>query len=120
MLLETVSYSAQAGLKSFVRGDQLQVPIQYRLAFRELGLSIGLKGVMALHYWGAKDLKLIVPESPLQRQLETLTGYLPLAAEIEKFWLDGKNREAETWREHREINMVMLATSLAPEGFLSI
>jgi hypothetical protein len=40
--------------------------------------------------------------------------------EIEGFWLEGRNRESETWREHRDINMVMLATSLAPDGFLSI
>jgi hypothetical protein len=31
--------------------------------------------------------------------------------------MDGKNREASTWIEHREINMVMFATSLAPNGF---
>jgi hypothetical protein len=34
--------------------------------------------------------------------------------------LDGKNRRAGTWTEHREINTVMLATSLAPGGFLGI
>jgi hypothetical protein len=56
----------------------------------------------------------------LQRKIAALKGYLPLAGEIEDFWLEGSNRETETWREHREINMVMLATSLAPDGFLSI
>ena len=45
---------------------------------------------------------------------------MPLREQIEGFWLEGKNREAGTWTEHREINMVMLATSLAPEGFLGI
>jgi len=43
----------------------------------------------------------------------------PLLRKI-AYWLEGRNREAETWREHREINMVMLATSLAPNGFLSL
>jgi hypothetical protein len=47
-------------------------------------------------------------------------GYLPLRKKIEQFWMDGKNRGASTWIEHREINMVMLATSLAPGGFLRI
>jgi hypothetical protein len=56
----------------------------------------------------------------LQRKIAALKGYLPLAGEIEDFWLEGSNREAETWREHREINMVMLATCLVPNGFLSI
>jgi hypothetical protein len=47
-------------------------------------------------------------------------GYLPLAGIIERFWLDNKNREDGNWQEHRDINMVMLATSLAPEGFLAV
>jgi hypothetical protein len=53
------------------------------------------------------------------RQYEFLE-YVPLKEKIEQFWLDDKNREAFTWTEHREINMVMLATSLAPDGFLGI
>jgi len=44
----------------------------------------------------------------------------PCCEGIEKFWLDPASRENKTWRAHREINMVMLATSLAPEGFLSL
>ena len=95
-------------------------PAAYRLAFRELGLSIGLKGVVPLRHWSDKNQELIVPKSPLQRKIKALSGYLSLAGEIEGFWLEGGNREAETWREHREINMVMLATSLAPDAFLSI
>ena len=42
-------------------------------------------------------------------------GYMPLRETIENFWIDGKNRQASTWIEHREINMVMLATSLVEE-----
>lgn len=34
--------------------------------------------------------------------------------------MDGRNQEAGCWTEHREINMVMLGTSLAPEEFLGI
>jgi hypothetical protein len=34
--------------------------------------------------------------------------------------MDDRNRQASTWIEHREINMVMLATSLAPDEFLMI
>jgi hypothetical protein len=34
--------------------------------------------------------------------------------------MDADNRGSAAWVEHREINMVMLATSLAPSGFLSI
>jgi hypothetical protein len=119
-LLESVVDAALAGLEGFVGGSPLNIPPAYRLAFRELGLSIGLKGVVLLRGWSERHPELIAPKSPLERKIESLTGYLPLAGEIEGFWLEGRNREAETWRDHREINMVMLATSLAPDGFLSI
>lgn len=119
-LLEYVVDAALAGLEAFAGGDLLKYPAAYRLAFRELGLSIGLKGVVQLRGWSEKNPELIAPENHLRRKIEALMSYLWLAGEIESFWLEGNNREAGTWREHREINMVMLAASLAPDGFLSI
>jgi hypothetical protein len=116
LLLESVIDAALAGLAAFTESAPLRIPAAYRLPFRELGLAIGLKGVMPLRDWAEKSAQ----QTPLRRKIVTLTGFLPLAGEIEDFWLEGSNREAGTWREHREINMVMLATSLAPEGFLSI
>lgn len=56
----------------------------------------------------------------LAERAAALVGYLPLAERIEMFWLDGKNRADATWSEHREINMVMLATCLDPEEFLTV
>ena len=47
-----------------------------------------------------------------------LMRYKPLIETIENFWLEDSARKANTWREHLDINMVMLATSLAPDGFL--
>ncbi|MGB9081611.1 MAG: hypothetical protein WCD00_09935 [Desulfuromonadaceae bacterium] len=119
-LLEAVVDAALAGLAAFAGSSSLSYPAAYRLAFRELGLSIGLKGAVPLREWSKKNPEFIVPGSTLPRKLGELAGYLPLAGEIERFWLEGRNRESGTWREHREINMVMLATSLAPDGFLSI
>lgn len=46
--------------------------------------------------------------------------YLPLVRDIEAFWLDPRNRESETWKAHLDINTVMLATSLSPDGFLTV
>jgi hypothetical protein len=46
--------------------------------------------------------------------------FVPLGETIERFWMDEKNTATDSWTGHREINMVMLATSLAPEEFLSI
>jgi hypothetical protein len=51
-------------------------------------------------------------------RLDDLAGYLPLAGEIERFWLEPGHRESSNWRNHRDINDVMLATSLAPAGYL--
>jgi hypothetical protein len=32
----------------------------------------------------------------------------------------GEHRDDATWREHQDINAVMLATSLAPDGYLAL
>ena len=44
-LLETLLDSSLIGLESFVKDNSLRVPVHYRLAFRELGMSIGLRAV---------------------------------------------------------------------------
>ncbi|HOI13389.1 MAG TPA: hypothetical protein PLG75_05995 [Methanoculleus sp.] len=113
VLLPFVLGAAQSGLARFARGGTLRYPADYRLAFRELGLSIGLRGVGP---FAAR-----VQENPdLSRRADALMRYLPLADEIERFWMDPENREAGTWTQNREINTVMLATSLAPAEFLAV
>ena len=119
-LLESVVDAALAGLAAFAGSNSLKYPAAYRLAFRELGLSIGLKAAVPLRDWSRKNRERIAAGSPLLRKIEELAEYVPLAGEIESFWLEGRNRTSETWREHKEINMVMLATTLAPDGYLSI
>jgi hypothetical protein len=37
--------------------------------------------------------------------------------DIEIFWLESCNQKSDTWLEHLDINRVMLATSLVPDGF---
>lgn len=54
----------------------------------------------------------------LQPRLEELVRHLPLSEEIEQFWIDEMNKGTKNWNDHRDINMVMLATTLAPEQFL--
>jgi len=51
-------------------------------------------------------------------RLELLWRYAPVRAEIESFWLPPEHRRVRTWLDHEDINDVMLATSLVPEGFL--
>jgi hypothetical protein len=50
--------------------------------------------------------------------VEQLSPYVPLRAEVEKFWSQPAHRRVDGWLEHSDINDVMLATSLRPEGFL--
>jgi hypothetical protein len=118
-LLEDIISSTVAGLEFFFRKNPLNLPARYRLAFREFGLSIGL------HAAGKFDR--LMADNPasfnttsVEGQIENILRFSRFAPIIEDFWLDPANQRAETWIEHRDINEVMLATSLAPEGFLAV
>ncbi|MDD1664752.1 MAG: hypothetical protein LUQ32_05305 [Methanomicrobiales archaeon] len=119
-LLGDVLEATLCGLDAFADSGCQGLPADYRLAFRELGLSIGLSGVDRLLHLIHENPGLFGTDSSLQVQAEALLPYLPLGETITNFWTDERNREAGSWTEHREINMVMLATSLVPEGFLHI
>jgi len=93
-------------------------PAEYRLAFRELGLSIGLHAVGSM-----QEIARTRPElfgNGLEYFLDDLGKYIPLRESIEDFWRTPGNQQAETWRDHLDINRVMLATSLVPDEFLAI
>lgn len=55
-----------------------------------------------------------------RKQVESLVRYVPVGKSIENFWMKEENRKTINWTEHRQINMVMLATSLIPGGFYNI
>ncbi len=95
-VLAAVTY----GLPRYLQMPDLRWPASQRLGFRELGLAIGLHAV-----------------EPIERAGE-LRRYTPLARAIESFWCD--HQQASTWLEHRDINEVMLATSLHPKGFVEL
>jgi hypothetical protein len=102
-LLDALATAALHGLRSYATKPHLRLPADERLAFRELGLAIGL---------AAADLM----EQGAHRS--QLARHAPLRAEIESFWLREEHRRTDTWLQHADINDVMLATVLAPEGFL--
>jgi hypothetical protein len=54
----------------------------------------------------------------VRARLDQLEQYVPMRSDIERFWLEPDHRRVETWLDHENINDVMLATSLEPEGFL--
>ncbi len=110
-LAPSVMSAARHGLASFQKSRTLALPAGYRLAFRELGLAIGLAAVEYL---------------PTGFPAGTTAGhgtgafrsYLPLRETITAFWMDERNQASATWIDHREINTVMLATALFPDGYL--
>jgi hypothetical protein len=117
-LLDALLSAALPGLFYFARQNDLGLPASQRLAFRELGLAIGLAGI------GLVEEAVGQPSSALsarvRKGLEELRPHVDLGSEIQSFWLDPEHREARSWSEHRDINEVMLATSLVSEGFLRI
>lgn len=119
-LLEALLMSSGRGLLQFMGGNTLRARADYRLAFRELGLSIGLHAVSRMRDKLADGKAEISNADRLQRILEELAKFMPVAAHIENFWLKQENQQAESWSAHRDINEVMLAASLLPDAFLSL
>jgi len=119
-LLETVAASALIGLDSYVSEASLKLPADYRLAFRELGLSIGLQALERLKGLLEQYTGVFKKYRSAQSHLERLMQYVPLREAINAFWLERKNRESAAWMAHRNINMVMLATSLSPDGYIAL
>jgi hypothetical protein len=111
-VIEASLMGALAGLDEYARWN-LQTPLhaRRRLAFRELGLAIGLAAV--------EPLTAIAPPR-LRNLIAELERYTPLRHALETFWLQPENQQAESWLEHADINTVMLATSLHPDGFLTL
>lgn len=100
-------------LNNFQRQD-LSNDASQRLAFRECGLSLGIRILK-----GMKNKLDIHSISTAQMQCYDL-----LANEIENFWLDMENQKSVTWTKYLDINAVTLAASLLassqPEVFLGI
>ena len=119
MLLNLLAYALE-GVEGFLHTDTLKYPAQYRLAFREFGLSIGLHGVAWIQTLVSKYSEYFSEPAKLQELLSALEVYSSLCGLIEDFWLDDENQKSSTWIEHLDINAVMLATSLDPEGYLRI
>lgn len=110
--------AAKNGIISFIHSAALQGSAEHRLAFRELGLSIGLHALEKMHS--------VITHNPdlhkggLMQDIESLMKIVPLSETIENFWRAPANQNARSWQDHFDINCVMLATSLAPGAFLSV
>jgi hypothetical protein len=117
-LLEALLDGCSRGLASFLRARPLARPASHRLAFRELGLAIGLKAVAAIAYEIRQ--RSLDNRAALRRATDWLLRHESLGAEIIDDWLPSSRQQDESWRAHQDINDVMLATALIPDTFLSI
>jgi len=104
--------------RSYSQQGDLRQPASRRLGFREIGLAIGLSGLGVIEREVRAQRPRFAGRAELHRCLEALAPYAALGPLIESFWLDPERRRTRTWAEHRDINEVMLATSLVPEGHL--
>lgn len=81
---------ACVGIDHLLNGKTFNKPVDSRLAFRECALSHGIR------VW--------------QKEGSYMEDYIPLAEEIESFWLNAIS--TDTWRDHEDINAVTLSASL--------
>jgi hypothetical protein len=119
-LLESLLDASSSGLRVVVTQRQLEMPAAQRLPFRELGLAIGLRAAQRIHSRSAGVWLAAHNGDALRRVIDSLVRQTGLASTIEEFWRDPENRRSPTWNDHREINEVMLATALAPHGYLDV
>ena len=116
--LEELLRAALYGLQFYIRGNPFTFPAETRLGFRELGLAIGLRAL--------PRIRALLERHPdelgtpgVRSTMAQLAELEPLGSGIERFWLAPSQRRSVNWQNHLDINEVMLATSLAPAGFLS-
>lgn len=117
-MLSTLLHSAKGGVDAFSLTDTLSYPAEYRLAFRELGLSIGLQTIEKMMLAIKQHPGRFPQQQSLILQLADFSPHLPLMKKIKMFWLTAINQQSNTWTEHIDINSVMLATSLGSDGYL--
>ncbi|HEV8150687.1 MAG TPA: hypothetical protein VGP61_10930, partial [Gemmatimonadales bacterium] len=110
--------AAVSGLEAWLRQRPLSDGAEQRLAFRELGLSLGLHAAGRLQAELEEHPDRFEQLPGVQASLAALSVHAPLSERIESFWLEPRQQGSQSWLAHEDINAVMLATSLAPLGYL--
>ena len=118
--LEALLHDIEDSLQAFATHNQLNMPAEYRLAFREIGLAIGLEAISRIQKCIERHPDNFNNADQLASTLTRLSRFEWLIDFIDSFWSDPHHRSVNSWLEHADINNVMLATSLAPDGFLQL
>jgi hypothetical protein len=111
-LLHQIMRGCEDGIDLLIADQLLTRPTSQRLAFRELGLAIGLQTLPTILETTNEIASRLSNKWRFQWQ--------PLAKEIVGIWLSRAQSDDQMWHEHQDINDVMLATALMPDTFLSV
>lgn len=113
LLLKHMLRDAHEGLDLWARSGAAARSARSRLAFRELGLAIGIQGLRWMQKRAGADRE-------IESQLKAMEEYLPLARTLTSFWAAPVNQQSPAWAQLQDINAVMLAAALMPQGFLML
>lgn len=89
------------GLEMYANMHDPNRSVNLRLAFRECGLSLGLRAIYEFK-----------ERTDLKDDFEKINRYMYLANDIESFWADTEKHTAYIWKEYLDINSVSLASSI--------
>jgi len=118
--LEVLLHDIEHSLHTFIAQNQLNEKAEYRLAFRELGLAIGLLTINRILTHIEKHSEKFANATQLRAVLSRLLGFKGIHEYIVSFWLEPEHQSVKTWTEHADINNVMLATTLTSDGYLQL
>lgn len=119
-LIHDILADSGMGLGFYAKSNHLKISADYRLAFRELGLAIGLEAIGRLENYIRQHPDLFFPINQWELEIEPLKEYEKYIGQIQKFWMIPANQQSKSWKEHENINRVMLGTCLEPDGYLLI
>jgi len=114
-LLRPMLSASLTSVREVLRSPDLGRPSRERLAFRELGLAIGLRA--------AGEIVKALPELPTRLRppgIDELERYVGVADRVVGTWLEPAARATASWRAHEDINEVMLATALLPDEHIRV
>lgn len=115
-LLARMLDDADRSLDALDADRLLSLPADRRVAFRELGLAIGLAAVSRLATALEADADPVADW--LRPDVRRLAARAPLGECIVAFWSEPAPQASPSWTEHTHISAVMLATALLPDGWL--
>lgn len=116
VLLEKLLQASLTGVKMFAEDFDAKESAERRLAFREIGLAMGLRVISNIRF--SEEASGDDDKTSIEALIQLRT-FDHLREEIELFWMNEKHQQSRTYKEHQDINDVMLATTLLPRGLLN-